>query len=292
MPGDPAHLGAVDLRLTLAELAFGGRRTVRVAAPGPCVNCEGSGLDEGEACAFCDGSGSMTTERAATVRLQAGLADGDTVIVPVEGVPEGVVAVVREREHSTLTRDGVDLRTVFDVDADVLELGDVVDVATLDGEAALRVPAGTPDGAELRLPGEGMPLGRGAAERGDLLVELRAIAAPEPEAVREARRLGRGPLVAGVIMLVLGALLIVVGAVDRADTDICEPSETVRCVLVVDGVAQDAPGPGTQRSRADLALMIYLAAGLTLTGFGVRSVRKGLKESGAYRVEEGQRRSA
>lgn len=285
--------GAVDLPLDLEALAFGGERTVRVDASGPCVNCEGSGLDEGETCAFCGGAGTMVTERETTVRLEPGLADGDTVTVPVEGPEGGVLAIVRERRHPTLTRDGADLRTVIDVEPEVLDRGDVLDVDTLDGEVELRVPQGTPDGAALRLPGLGLPASRGSGDRGDLLVELRAIRPAAPEAVRAARERGFGTLWAGVFLLVFGLVFIASAIGVRASADICEPSATIRCVVVVDGVQRGEVrlSADEQRARANSAMVLTMIPGAVFAGIGIHLAAKGMRLRGEHRTEEGQRRA-
>ncbi|WP_030157579.1 DnaJ C-terminal domain-containing protein [Glycomyces sp. NRRL B-16210] len=291
MTGD--RNGAVDLPLDLEALAFGGERTVRVDASGPCVNCEGSGLDEGETCAFCDGGGSMVTEREATVRLEPGLADGDTVTVPVEGPEGGVLAIVRERRDPTLTRDGSDLRTVIDVEPETLERGDVLDVDTLDGEVELRVPQGTPDGAELRLIGLGLPVSRGSDERGDLLVEFRAIRPAAPETVRAARERGSATLWAGVLLLVVGLAFLASAIGARVSADICEPSATIRCVVVVDGVSRGETrlSADEQRARANGAMVLTMIPGVVFAGIGVHLAAKGMRQRGEHRAEEGQRRA-
>lgn len=284
--------GAIDLPLDLKTLALGGERTVIAFAPEPCVNCEGSGRDEGEVCAFCGGGGTMETEREVTVRLDAGLAEGDTVIIPVEGMPGGILAIVREERHPTLTRDGHDLRTVLDVEADVLDYGDVFDIDTLDGEAELRVAEGTQDGAILRLPGEGLPV-PGTDERGDLQVEIRVLPPVSSEAVREARERGGGSLRAGAIMIVLGLVFLVSAIAVRAAEDFCEPSATVRCVVVIDGVARGETDltADQQRERADRAMVITMIPGVALVGVGLHFAFKGIRQRGEFRSQEGQRRA-
>jgi molecular chaperone DnaJ len=50
-------------------------------------------------------------------------------------------------------------------------LGDKLTVATLDGEARMTVPAGTPTGKLFRIRGQGLPRLHGGS-RGDLLVRV------------------------------------------------------------------------------------------------------------------------
>jgi len=52
-------------------------------------------------------------------------------------------------------------------------LGETVELATLDGRAQVKVPAGSSCGRRLRLRGEGMPAPGGG--RGDLYAEVRIV---------------------------------------------------------------------------------------------------------------------
>lgn len=293
MPAEHDSNGAIDLHLTLAELAFGGERTISVPAPGPCVNCEGSGLDEGDTCAYCRGSGSMTLERDATVEIPAGLHDGEAVTLDCEGVDGGVIAVIHEREHQTLTRDGVDLKTLVEVEPEVLEDGDVIDVETLDDDIEIRVEPGTAAGAVILIRGLGMPVPGDAERRGDLIVELRALEPPAREEVRAARNLGSGRVLAGVLAMIVGLTVVLTAVVVRMNTDVCEPGETVRCVLVVDGVAQPETNlsPEQQVKRADDAMVFTLIPGIVVLIIGFWLAAKGFRQMSEHRAEPGQVRA-
>lgn len=293
MPGEPRSDGALDLHLTLAELAFGGERTITVPSLGPCVNCEGSGRDEGDVCAYCRGAGTMMLDRDVTVTLPAGLADGETVTLDGEGVDGGVTAVVREREHPTLTRDGVDLRTVVEVEPEVLEEGDIVDVETLDGDIELQVVAGTDNGALILIRGQGMPVPGDAERRGDLIVELRALEPAAPEAVRAARSRGTGLVVAGAIAMLVGLLITVTALVERMTFDVCESSGTTICVIAVDGAVQDGIDltPEQQLDWATDEMVRHLIPGIALLIVGFWLAAKGFRQMGEHRAEPGQVRA-
>lgn len=293
VPDEHHFDGAIDLYLTLAELAFGGERTITVPFLGACVNCEGSGRDEPDVCAYCRGSGTMMLDRDVTVSLPAGLVDGESVTLDSD-VGGGILAVVREREHPTLTRDGVDLRTVLEVEPEVLEDGDLLDVETLEGEAELRVEAGTADRTVLRLSGRGMPVPGDNERRGDLLVELRVLEPPAPEAVRDARSRGSGRLLGGVIVMLVGLGIVLIALAVRANTPICEPSETMRCVLVVDGVVQSESllSAEEQRDRAFDAMVLTIIPGIVVFAVGFWQSAKGFRQMGEHRAEPGQLRAS
>jgi curved DNA-binding protein len=64
-------------------------------------------------------------------------------------------------------------------------LGARIDLRTLDGQAAVRVPAGSSCGRRLRLRGEGVP--RPDGTRGDLYAEVKIVVPPKlTEQEREA----------------------------------------------------------------------------------------------------------
>lgn len=293
MPVEHDSSGAIDLHLTLAELAFGGERTISVPAPGPCVNCEGSGLDEGDTCAYCRGSGSMTLEHDVTVELPAGLHDGEAVTLDCEGVDGGVIAVIHEREHPTLTRDGVDLRTLVEVEPEVLEDGDVIDVETLDGDIEIRVEPGTAAGAVILIRGLGMPVPGDAERRGDLIVELRALEPPAPEAVRAAKGRGTGLLIAGAIAMLFGLLIVVTALVDRITYEPCVNTGATVCAVMVNGEVEEGFefGPEQKRDLADDALARDLVLGIPLLAVGLWLAAKGFQRRGEHRAEPGQARA-
>jgi len=79
---------------------------------------------------------------------------------------------VRLRSHHTFTREGDNLRVHVHTPLRVALLGGSVEVPTLGGKrVSLTVPAGTQNGAQLRLRGLGMPRLKGDTA-GDLIAEL------------------------------------------------------------------------------------------------------------------------
>jgi DnaJ-class molecular chaperone len=86
--------------------------------------------------------------------------------------------LVSVREHPRFERKGDDL--VTDVPVPMLDavLGGEVEVTTLDGRVALRIPELTQNGRQFRLKRKGMPVLGKAGERGDLIVRAK-IQVPE-----------------------------------------------------------------------------------------------------------------
>jgi molecular chaperone DnaJ len=143
-----------------------------------CGQCGGSGNVIKDPCTTCRGTGHVTRERKLTVKVPAGIANGQRLRLTGEGEtgalggpPGDLYVVVQVQEHEFFRREADDLFCELDVNFPTMVLGGDIRVPTLDGEEGLKVPEGTEAGTVFRLRGKGMPSvsGRG---RGDLHVML------------------------------------------------------------------------------------------------------------------------
>ncbi|GAC1325561.1 MAG: molecular chaperone DnaJ [Mycobacteriales bacterium] len=144
----------------------------------PCRECRGRGQLIDTPCATCRGTGSTDSERTITVRIPAGVDDGQRIRLagkgsPGErgGPPGDLFVVVHVRPHQFFARRGDALTLTVPVTFPEAALGTTLTLPTLDGPVTLKVPAGTTSGRVLRVRGKGIPQ-RGGAGRGDLLVTL------------------------------------------------------------------------------------------------------------------------
>lgn len=163
--------------------ACGGRGQVRFqqaifVVQRPCNRCGGKGAIPRKPCTNCSGSGVAKRTEKFTVTLPPGVEDGATRTkqgfgeAPGPGVTPGdLVIVVRIAEHSLFHREGHDLHCTVPISFPQAALGAKVDVPTLDGKVAMRIPAGTQSGQELRLRNKGMPK-FGGYGRGDQIVTV------------------------------------------------------------------------------------------------------------------------
>lgn len=117
-----------------------------------------------------------------TVNIPAGAMDGGKMRFKGKGEhgtgggPRGdLVVVTRLAEHPLFARDKADVVMTLDVDVTEAALGAQVVVPTPDGNRVkLRIPAGSQNGAVLRVKGKGAPYLKGKGTGcGDLLVKLR-----------------------------------------------------------------------------------------------------------------------
>lgn len=146
-----------------------------------CQACHGDGRVATQPCRECRGRGRRSEMRTLEVDVPAGIADGQRIRLAGRGhageagAPAGdLYVLVRVREDERFVRDGEDLITALDVPAPLAALGGSLQAPTLDGPAAVHVPAGAQPGEVIVLRGQGMPSLRGG-RRGDLRVVVNVV---------------------------------------------------------------------------------------------------------------------
>lgn len=144
----------------------------------PCDDCRGTGSIIDDPCGDCRGTGVQKRTRTITVRIPAGVNDGQKIRLAgqgeagMRGAPSGDLYVtVHIRPDPVFGRNDDDLTVVVPVSYGELVLGTTLSVPTLEGRVGVKVPAGTADGRILRVRGRGVPTRSGGA--GDLLVTVK-----------------------------------------------------------------------------------------------------------------------
>jgi molecular chaperone DnaJ len=139
----------------------------------PCGQCGGLGQIVRNPCPACRGTGRMTKERRVTVRIPAGIADGQRLRLHGEGEhgalggPTGdLYVVVHVQPHPLFRREEDDLFTEVPVPFPIMAMGGSFHVDTPSGPQTVDVSAGTASGTVVTFRGKGMPSvtgrGRGA----------------------------------------------------------------------------------------------------------------------------------
>jgi molecular chaperone DnaJ len=119
----------------------------------------------------------MQSGRETTVKIPAGVADGQKIKLrgkglpsPDGGEPGDLVLTVKVRKHPVFERDGLNLRIDVPVTFAEAALGATIEVPTFDGDPVkLRIAPGTPSGRVLRVKGKGVTTSKGT---GDLLATV------------------------------------------------------------------------------------------------------------------------
>jgi molecular chaperone DnaJ len=158
-----------------------------------CSECHGEGVIIKEYCPDCRGSGYQKSKRRISVRVPAGIDDGNGIRITGEGEagyrggPAGnLYVIVSVKPHEYFTREGNDVVYELPVNFAQAALGVELSVPTLHGVCQLKIPAGSQSGKIFHLKSKGIPHlhGRGT---GDQLVVLRVVT---PDSLnKEQRRL-------------------------------------------------------------------------------------------------------
>lgn len=158
-----------------------------------CPRCGGAGKVVAEPCPHCSGSGHETFERSIAVTIPAGVDDGTRLQMSGQGDagqrggPAGNLIIgLRVARHQFFQRDGADVIYNLKLNFAQAALGVEFSVPTLYGEAPLKVPPGTQNGAVFTLKGKGIPHFRRSG-KGDQLVRL-TVVTPE-KLTKEQKRL-------------------------------------------------------------------------------------------------------
>jgi len=143
-----------------------------------CPACKGAGTTIADPCNDCHGRGRVRKTRTLAVKVPAGVDDGDRIRLSGEGEagrnggPAGDLYVeIRVNPHKIFERDGSNLSCEVPVSIAAATLGGEVELPTLDGTVALKVPAGTQSGKVFRLRGKGVRTVRDA-RAGDLFAQV------------------------------------------------------------------------------------------------------------------------
>ncbi len=143
-----------------------------------CPACKGAGTVISDPCADCHGRGRVRKTKTLSVKVPAGVDDGDRIRLTGEGEagrsggPAGDLYVeIRVNEHKIFTREHADLACEVPVSMATATLGGDVELPTLNGNVSLKVPAGTQSGKVFRLRGKGVITVRDP-RKGDLFAKV------------------------------------------------------------------------------------------------------------------------
>ena len=157
----------------VAQTLFGLSMTVTA-----CPTCDGEGQIVANPCTECDGDGRERGQPTLSVRIPAGVQEGNYIplrgqgeVGPRGGPPGDALVFIEEQEHEYFTRDGNHVIYQLPLGFGQAALGAEIKVPILAGSAALKIPSGTQSGRVFRMSGKGIPdvNGRGA---GDQLVQV------------------------------------------------------------------------------------------------------------------------
>ncbi len=148
------------------------------SSSGACPNCRGTGKIIKKPCRNCHGTGQERRSRRLSVKIPAGIDDGQSVALRgqggagLNGGPAGdVIVTVSIRPHPLFQRDGFDVWCEVPISYAQACLGDKLIVPTIDGKVEYTMPAGTQPGTVFRMRGKGIQAVNGRG-RGDQFVKV------------------------------------------------------------------------------------------------------------------------
>ncbi len=143
-----------------------------------CGKCGGTGRIITVPCAECKGIGKIKKQRDVSLKIPTGVDTGIKLRVSGEGEagefggpPGDLYVVINVTPHPFFKRKGNDLLCEVPISFIQAALGGEIEVPTMDGSAAIKIPAGTPSGRVFHLKGKGVPR-LGTHDKGDQFVTV------------------------------------------------------------------------------------------------------------------------
>lgn len=206
-----------NLELTLEEAVFGTTAKIRIPTQVTCETCSGSGAKPGtkpttcptcsgtgqvriqqgffsiqqtcprcygrgtviaDPCKTCGGDGRVEKQKTLSVKVPAGVDNGDRIRLTGEGEAGEVGGAagdlyvqIRVKQHPIFTREDNMLYCEVPISFTTAALGGELEVPTLDGRVNLKIPTETQTGKVFRVRGKGVKPVRGGLT-GDLLCRV------------------------------------------------------------------------------------------------------------------------
>lgn len=142
-----------------------------------CPDCHGEGRIITNPCPDCHGQGQIQENKTLSVKIPAGINEGNRIRLSGEGeagsrgAPPGDLYVqIHLKPHPLFKREGNNLYCDIPINYTIAVLGGDIQIPTLSGMVNLHIPPETQSGKVLRLRGRGVP-GRPAVT-GDLLCRV------------------------------------------------------------------------------------------------------------------------
>ena len=143
-----------------------------------CPSCNGAGSTITDYCKKCRGNGRVEESKTLSVKIPAGVDNGDKIRLSGEGeagVRGGkagdLFVQIRVKDHAIFKRENSNLHCNVPISFVLAALGGEIDVPTFTGPVKLKIPAETQAGKVFRLRGKGVTTVRGDGP-GDLFCEI------------------------------------------------------------------------------------------------------------------------
>lgn len=158
----------------IAQQGFGGMFRMVTT----CPNCRGRGTVVRDHCPTCKGAGRQIRQRTVTVKIPAGVHEGQAVRIAGEGEagengapPGDLHCYIAVKPHPIFSRHHNDIVCQIPISFTQAALGSTIEVPTLKGTEELEVAPGTQHGEVFKMKGKGLPDLR-TSRTGDEIVQI------------------------------------------------------------------------------------------------------------------------
>jgi molecular chaperone DnaJ len=169
------------VEVTLEEAFSGANRILSMESREACPSCSGTGRIQNAVCSACMGSGTVSGIKRIEVKIPAGVKDGSKVRIAGKGEAGygggktgDLFLKISVKQHKQFERNGDNLKEEISVPLLTALLGGEVQVPTLKGKLALKIPPETQNGREFKLAGQGMPKLNNSS-KGDLIAKVKVV---------------------------------------------------------------------------------------------------------------------
>lgn len=150
-----------------------------IAVQQTCPTCHGKGKTIKNPCKKCRGQGRTQEKKKLSVKIPAGIDEGDRIRLAGEGeagmqggAPGDLYIQIHLKKHPIFARDGNDLHCELPISFTMAALGGALEVPTLSGRVKLKIPSETQTGKSFRLRDKGVKSAR-TGKTGDLFCHVR-----------------------------------------------------------------------------------------------------------------------
>jgi len=157
-----------------------------------CETCHGGGKVPENPCKECKGGGILKKQQEISIKVPAGINDGEVIRMSGEGeaISGGATGdlyiKIHVKRHEKFRKEGHNLYMDLSVKLSDALLGSEYVIDTLDGKIKIKIPETVSHGEILRIREKGVPID-GSKRRGDLLIKI-SIQFPK-KLSRSARRI-------------------------------------------------------------------------------------------------------
>ena len=156
-----------------------GQQSRMIGGTSKCSQCGGSGKTS-RPCDVCRGIGVVPRRETLSIKIPPGVEAGSRVRIAGKGhagtyggSSGDLYLVTNVSDHPYFKRRGDNIHCTVPITVPEAALGARIEVPTIDGKAALKIPAGTQSGQKFRLRERGAPSLRAGGVRGDQYVEVK-----------------------------------------------------------------------------------------------------------------------